>query len=156
MGGTVNYVPGWINHIIALGATVPAGTGGDIGLNFGNNPGSFSGSDWRYAKRIATGLVYWNGAAWTAVPATWSDPGSVLLYPIAVWQEGTTRHTRKPRVWPRHAHGPSNPRARGSTWKASGDPGVGRSATAHVDAPRPASAARGPARGPHDPRWRAL
>lgn len=94
MGGTIRYVPGWLHNIIVLGATVPAGTGGDIGLNFGTNPGSFSGSDWRYCKRIATGLVYWNGAAWAAVPATWSDPSSILLYPISVWQEGTTRHTQ--------------------------------------------------------------
>ncbi|NVB38066.1 type VI secretion system tip protein VgrG [Pseudenhygromyxa sp. WMMC2535] len=94
MIGSITYVPGWINYVIQLGATVPAGTGGDVGLNFGNSPGSFTGSDWRYAKRTAAGLVYWNGTAWTAVPATWSDPSHILLYPIAVWNEGGTRHTQ--------------------------------------------------------------
>ncbi|MFV8753690.1 type VI secretion system Vgr family protein [Nannocystaceae bacterium ST9] len=97
MGGTINYVPGWIQFIIQLGATVPAGTGGNCGVNFGTpTAGSFSGTDWRYAKRSTTtgGLLYWNGTAWTAVPATWSDPANVLLYPIAIWIEGGTNHTQ--------------------------------------------------------------
>ncbi len=97
IGGTINYVPGWIQFIIQLGATVPAGTGGNCGVNFGAaNPAAFSGTDWRYAKRSTTtgGLLYWNGTAWTAVPATWTDPLSVKLYPIALWVEGGTNHTQ--------------------------------------------------------------
>ncbi|MBC8070754.1 MAG: type VI secretion system tip protein VgrG, partial [Deltaproteobacteria bacterium] len=97
IGGTINYVPGWIQFIIQLGATVPVGTGGNCGVNFGPaNASSFSGTDWRYAKRNATtgGLQYWNGTAWTAVPATWSDPANVLLYPIAIWVEGGTSRTQ--------------------------------------------------------------
>jgi type VI secretion system VgrG family protein len=96
MGGTINYVPGWIQYIIQLGATVPAGTGGDVGVNWAANPGSFGGGGWRYAKRNATGaLVYWDGTApWKPVPATWADPANILLYPIAIWVEGTTSNTQ--------------------------------------------------------------
>ncbi len=104
MGGTINYVPGWIQFIIQLGATVPAGTGGNCGVNFGAaTPGAFSGTDWRYAKRSTTtgGLLYWNGTAWTAVPATWADPANVLLYPIAIWVEaGTSRTQFGTTAWP--------------------------------------------------------
>ena len=97
VGGTINYIPGWIQFIIQLGATVPAGTGGNCGVNFGTpTAGSFSGTDWRYAKRSTTtgGLLYWDGSAWVAVPATWSDPANVLLYPIGLWAEGGTNHTQ--------------------------------------------------------------
>jgi type VI secretion system VgrG family protein len=92
--GVINYVPGWMHWIIQLGATVPAGTGGDIGLTWPAAPGSFGGGGWRYAKDTATGRVYWDGTAWVAVPATWSDPAAILLYGISVWMEGTTKHTQ--------------------------------------------------------------
>ncbi len=92
--GTINYVQGWMHWIIQLGASVPAGTGGDIGLNWPANPGSFGGGGWRYAKDTATGRVYWDGSAWVPVPATWTDPANIRLYGISVWQEGTTRRTQ--------------------------------------------------------------
>ena len=92
--GSINYVQGWMHWIIQLGASVPAGTGGDIGLTWPASTTSFGGGGWRYAKDTATGRVYWDGTAWVAVPVTFSDPANIRLYGISVWQEGTTRHTQ--------------------------------------------------------------
>ncbi len=104
IGGAISYVKGWIQFIIQLGSTVPAGTGGSAGVNFGaSTPGAFSGTDWRFAKSSTsspTGMVYWDGSAWQNVPATWSDPSSTLLYPIGIWREGSTNKAQFGSNWP--------------------------------------------------------
>jgi type VI secretion system secreted protein VgrG len=102
--GSINYVKGWIQYLIQLGANVPAGTGGNAGVNFGTpTPGAFSGSDWRFAKAsttAASGFVFWDGSAWQPVPATWSDPTSTLLYPIGIWSEGGANKAQFGNNWP--------------------------------------------------------
>jgi type VI secretion system VgrG family protein len=102
IAGSITYVPGWIHFLIQLGSTVPAGTGGDVGTNFGSTAGTFSGTDWRYCMRPAVGAsTFWDGTNWVPVPATWLDPQNILLYPIAVWQEGGVNHTQRGTLaWP--------------------------------------------------------
>lgn len=102
--GAITYVKGWIQFLIALGNTVPAATGGNAGVNFGPaNPATFSGSDWRFAKNDTsspTGMSYWDGTAWQSVPATWTDPNNVRLYPIGIWREGTSNKAQFGNNWP--------------------------------------------------------
>jgi hypothetical protein len=101
--GAINYVQGWIQFLISLGATVPAATGGSAGVNFGNNPGSFSGTDWRFAQQSTSspsGYQYWDGSAWQNVPAAWSDPTNTLLYPIGIWSEGGVNKAQMGNTWP--------------------------------------------------------
>ncbi len=103
VGGDIKYVKGWIQFVIQLGATVPATTGGGSVVNFGNHPGSFSGSDWRFAKqsvRSTTGYSYWDGTAWADVPAAWSDPSNTALYPIGIWSEGSANKAQMGLTWP--------------------------------------------------------
>ncbi len=98
VGGTINYVPGWLRFCMQLDATVPAGTGGDIGLAFAVNAAhEYSGGGWRYAQRTRAGsMQYWNGAAWTNVPVAWTQRVGVRnrLLDMAIWREGTTDKTQ--------------------------------------------------------------
>lgn len=102
--GNISYVKGFMAWIIQLDANVPAGTGGQAGVNWGPAvAGSFSGSDWRFCKddtSSPSGRVYWDGTAWQNVPATWSDTGSVKLYGIGIWREGTTNKAQFGNNWP--------------------------------------------------------
>jgi hypothetical protein len=88
--GSINYVKGWIQYLISLGTKAPPGTGGSGVFDFGNHPGSFSGTDWRYCMQSTlspTGYTYWDGSVWQNVPADWSDPDGTHLYPVGVWVE---------------------------------------------------------------------
>lgn len=101
--GGIIYVKGWIQFLIQLGATVPAGTGGNAGVNFGSTAGTFSGTDWRFGKEntgAGGGKSYWDGSAWQPVPATWADPTATLLYPIGIWREGATNRAQFGNNWP--------------------------------------------------------
>jgi type VI secretion system secreted protein VgrG len=102
--GNITYVKGFMAWLIQLGSTVPAGTGGQTGVNWGPaTPGSFSGSDWRFCKddtSSPTGKVFWDGSAWQNVPAAWSDTGSVKLYGIGIWREGSSNKAQFGNTWP--------------------------------------------------------
>jgi hypothetical protein len=107
INGSMTYVQGWIQYLIALGSTVPAATGGSAGVNFGPPPASggptFSGSDWRFAQQSTSspsGYTFWNGSAWQNVPPAWSDPTSTLLYPIGIWAEGSVNKAQVGNTWP--------------------------------------------------------
>lgn len=115
VGGDIKYVKGWIQFLIQLGGTVPATTGGGGLVNWGaapavGQPPTFSGSDWRYAqaatdtvagdKCSASGYWFWDGTKWQDVPVSWSDPTATLLYPIGIWQEGTTSKAQMTNTWP--------------------------------------------------------
>ncbi len=96
--GGVTYVKGWITWILQLGDTVPAGTGGDAGINWGTKTNEkISGTDWRYAKLDTgspSGYTYWDGKAWTNVPEKWSDPIGTLSLGIALGKEGDVVKTQ--------------------------------------------------------------
>ncbi len=100
--GDIKYVKGYMRWIIQLGNTVPAGTGGQTGVNWGApNPNSFSGSDWRFARSVpGNKLEYWDGSNWQPVPAAWSDPNNVKLYGIGVWREGAQNKAQFGNNWP--------------------------------------------------------
>jgi hypothetical protein len=102
--GNIKYLPGQMAWLIQLGTTVPAGTGGQAGINFGPpNPSAFSGSDWRFAKDDPTSPTrrsFWDGAAWKPVPAGWSDVGNVKLYGIGIWREGSANKAQFGNTWP--------------------------------------------------------
>ena len=121
--GNITYVPGFMAWIIQLGNTVdPAPSwararlpsrmlnllwgqpGGQIGVNFGTpKAGSYSGSDWRFAKDDPTspkGKVYWDGKAWKNVPITWQDVNNVKLYGIGIWREGSSNKAQYGNIWP--------------------------------------------------------
>lgn len=104
VGGTIQYVKGFMAWLIQLGNHVPAATGGQAGVNWGPAvAGSFSGSDWRFCKDSTaspTGKVYWDGSAWQNVPATWTDAGNVKLYGIGIWREGTSNKAQFGNSWP--------------------------------------------------------
>jgi type VI secretion system VgrG family protein len=103
--GNIAYVQGWFRFAIQLDDTVPAGTGGLIGLTFATNPDrERSGGNWRYCERPATGpMRYWNGSAWVNVPATWTQKLGKRnrLLPNAVWREnGVNRTQYGTLAWP--------------------------------------------------------
>ncbi|MGN6366888.1 MAG: hypothetical protein ACTHN5_01365 [Phycisphaerae bacterium] len=89
--GNVTYVKGWMTWIIELGDTVPASTGGNIGINWGAKAADkISGSTWRFAKddtSSATGKKYWDGKAWQDVPDKWADPIATQLLGMAMWKD---------------------------------------------------------------------
>jgi len=112
----LTYVKGWIMYLIRLDALVPAGTGGSGKVNWGPDPAPgatpfFSGSDWRLAKESTvivgggacnpSGLWFWDGSAWQNVPDAWQDIGSVKLFPIGIWAEGTVNKAQTDDgLWP--------------------------------------------------------
>lgn len=102
--GNITYVKGFMAWLIQLGNTVPAGTGGQAGVNWGTQvAGSFSGTDWRFCKddtSSPSGKVYWDGSAWQNVPDTWSDTGNVKLYGIGIWREGSSNKAQFGNSWP--------------------------------------------------------
>jgi len=104
VGGTIQYVKGFMAWIIQLDNHVPAATGGQAGVNWGAQvAGSFSGTDWRFCKDSTaspTGRVFWDGAAWQNVPATWTDPGNVKLYGLGIYREGATNKAQFGNNWP--------------------------------------------------------
>jgi hypothetical protein len=93
----IKYVEGFMGEMVNLGATVPAGTKGDISVTMGvANNNTLSGSDWRYSKVDDHGdRQYWDGTNWQAIPATWSDkPIGTKLLGFGIWKEGGVNHTQ--------------------------------------------------------------
>lgn len=100
--GAIKYVEGFMGWLIQLGTEADWWDFGQTGVNWGPlTPGSFSGNDWRFAKRDSSGkLVYWNGFKWKDVPATWSDPTNTRLYGIGIWREGSRNRAQFGPDWP--------------------------------------------------------
>jgi type VI secretion system secreted protein VgrG len=110
ISSSIKYIKGWAREIIDLHNTVPAGTGGLIGVN------AYGKNNWRWAQISATGTrQYWNGSAWVDVPATWADNGGLDLYGMYVYKNGTnyptqmgTNFPQAPPDWNVDAAGPQN------------------------------------------------
>jgi len=103
--GDVKYVQGWFRYVIQLDDTVPADTGGLVGLNFAtSSEREYSGGNWRYAEQPPTGpMRYWNGSAWVNVPAAWTQriEKRNRLLTNAVWREnGANRTAYGTLAWP--------------------------------------------------------
>jgi hypothetical protein len=107
IGGTIQFVRGWMYYLIDLTDFVPDDIGGRIG-------GKFKGHrNWWYAKKRrgeaekldgavgAGNLYYWDGNAWLNVPTLWTSPAGTRCSGFAVWREDgevKTQFGRKP--WP--------------------------------------------------------
>jgi len=99
VGGTIEYVRGWLHYVILLGDHVPLLTGGRIRQRLNGS------LNYRYCKKDeqagAHGLVFWDGDAWVPVPDMWSSPLGTKLHGCAVWREGGQVHTQYgQRDWP--------------------------------------------------------
>jgi type VI secretion system VgrG family protein len=104
VAGALSYVKGYMAWIIQLGDTVPAGTDGQIGLNWGApKDDSYTGSDWRFCKDDSaspTSMSFWDGSRWQPVPAAWRNKGNVKLCGMGIWREGTTNKAQYGGTWP--------------------------------------------------------
>jgi hypothetical protein len=101
----INYVKGFMGEIVQLGATVPAGTGGNtLGIDWGPpDPNKLTGTDWRFSKVDSSGQrVFWDGAyPWKPVPTIWQDrPIGTKLVGMGIWREGAINRAQYGAIWP--------------------------------------------------------
>jgi type VI secretion system VgrG family protein len=86
IGGVIDYTRGWLRHMIYMGLSGPAHTGGMFPQKYDGLRG------WRHCKVDPTAggkesLVYHDGKAWIPVPETWQNPLDTRLHGNGIWKE---------------------------------------------------------------------